>query len=337
MNKESSIFGSRKTRNMTQHLSKFTICGDKNSNSAWSIRYPDQKTVAAVIVTYYPDEALLQRLKGIASQFDELIIIDNTPNNEAKKILDSAAKQHKCRLIINKENLGIATALNQGAEFALDIGLFWVAFFDQDSLVMPSYLKVMRHIYESYGNQPRIGIIGANYIHPVTGLPALQSAVGNNAEFFEVESVITSGSLLNLEAFKAVGKFRDEFFIDQVDEEYCLRLRSHGWKVLISREPLLVCRIGSPAMRRLWTKKIYPSNHPPIRRYYITRNRFVLWKEYLLREPRWVARSFRCALIELILILLCEDQKFPKLKAMALGALHGAIGRMGRLEVPWGL
>ncbi|MEM3434009.1 MAG: hypothetical protein QXP27_07530 [Candidatus Methanomethyliaceae archaeon] len=185
----------------------------------------------------------------------------------------------------------MATALNQGVERALRLGFKWVAMFDQDSVPAPSFLESLGRIYASFPEKHRVGIIGANYIHVSSGLPALECTTKGGSEFLEVESVITSGSLLNLEAFLDVDKFRDDFFIDQVDEEYCLRLRSHGWKVLMSCQPLLTCTIGSPVLRRFLWKRVYCSNHPPIRRYYITRNRIVLWRKYFLREPKWVARS----------------------------------------------
>ena len=62
----------------------------------------------------------------------------------------------------------------------------------------------------------------------------------------QVLTPMTSGSLLDLSAYEAVGPFMDELFIDQVDNEFCLRLRAAGFSVLEAGEATL----QSPSGRR---------------------------------------------------------------------------------------
>ena len=298
---------------------------------------PSRENTCAVVTTYYPDISFPNRIKAIANQVGRVVIVDNGSGVEAQDLLVQVAKDEVFELILNTDNLGVATALNQGVNRALCLGFKWVALFDQDSVPAHSFLGTLSRIYTSFPEKHQIGIIGANYIHANSGLPALECTQKEKCEFLEVKSVITSGSLLNLAAFQSVGKFRDDFFIDQVDEEFCLRLRSHGWKVLMSCKPLLICAIGNPTSHRFLWKQVYSSNHSAIRRYYITRNRVVLWKKYLLKEPKWALQSMRSTLMETILILFCENKKLAKLRAIALGVLHGLIGRMGRLKIPGGL
>lgn len=53
-----------------------------------------------------------------------------------------------------------------------------------------------------------------------------------------------SGSLLRLAAFEQLGDFRDDFFIDQVDNEFCLCARRNGLRVVQRRDTILLHRMG---------------------------------------------------------------------------------------------
>ena len=63
--------------------------------------------------------------------------------------------------------------------------------------------------------------------------------------------MITSGSLLALAVFRRVGPMREDFFIDAVDFQYCLRLRRHGYKVIETLLPTLIHPIGAPTLQRV--------------------------------------------------------------------------------------
>jgi rhamnosyltransferase len=44
--------------------------------------------------------------------------------------------------------------------------------------------------------------------------------------------VMTSGCLTNLAIWDESGGFSDELFIDEVDHDYCLNVRRHGYRVV---------------------------------------------------------------------------------------------------------
>jgi len=45
--------------------------------------------------------------------------------------------------------------------------------------------------------------------------------------------------------------------------------------------------IGAPSTHRLAWKRTTTSNHPPIRRYYMSRNLVILVRTYFRKEPTW--------------------------------------------------
>src|SRR4030095_5315976 len=67
----------------------------------------------------------------------------------------------------------------------------------------------------------------------------------------ERRTVITSGTLLSLNAYDAIGRFRDDFFIDGIDHEYCLRARAKRYRILLMLAPLLVHSIGERKLVRV--------------------------------------------------------------------------------------
>jgi rhamnosyltransferase len=284
-----------------------------------------------VFVTYHPDAKFPERLARIVPQVAYIVIVDNGSTDEAVRTLRLLCESINGELIANKENLGIATALNQGVGRAIEYGYAWALTLDQDSWPEADLVTTLAEIYTTHPNRQKVHMLGSNYRSAATGYIALDcdSVLSN---FAERKAVITSGSLMSLQAFEEIGQFRDDFFIDQVDDEYCLRLRAHSYMVIISCKPLIVHSLGNESRHKFLWKRPICSNQSPQRKYYITRNRVVLYREYFFKEKQWVIQSLHSMFREIILILLYEDQKIAKLRSMALGVWHAFTGHMGRLE-----
>jgi rhamnosyltransferase len=176
----------------------------------------------------------------------------------------------------------------------------------------------------------RVAVIGINSLDGSLQKRLYRFSPGD-ALAKEVATVVTSGSLVSLQIAASLGPFREELFIDFVDDEYCLRARSKGFKILLIPEPLAVHALGSPKFRRLPWRTIGTSNHAALRRYYMTRNHVVLVKEYAFREPGWVLRSLYARMKSFLLLLLFDDDRLLKMRFMWRGLIDGIAGRMGEL------
>jgi rhamnosyltransferase len=293
--------------------------------------FPSEQTICAIYVTYHPDGRFPERLTQIVPQVAHIIIVDNHSNDEAVRMLRTLCAEGNGELIENEENRGIATALNQGICRAIELGYPWALTFDQDSWPDQDLVKTLSEIYANHPERWKVKIIGSNYRSPITGNPVLNFKNITSSLFVESTVVITSGALMCLRAYEEVGPFRDDFFIDLVDHEYCLRIRSYGYKVLISRRSLITHPLGNESIHRfLWGQSCY--NHSPLRKYYITRNCLTTCGLYGYKEPYWVMRRFGGIFKDALLVILFEREKLEKLWAMLLGAWHAASGRMGRLQ-----
>ncbi|MEJ0107143.1 MAG: hypothetical protein WDO19_33470 [Bacteroidota bacterium] len=62
--------------------------------------------------------------------------------------------------------------------------------------------------------------------------------------YSETIAVITSGSLIQLDAWKETGGYNETLFIDEVDHEYCYRVKEKGYKVIQVNHVILNHQLG---------------------------------------------------------------------------------------------
>lgn len=294
---------------------------------------PTSHNICAIIVTFHPDEGFPDRLERILAQFPLVIIVDNGSPYVAVDMLHNQAMLPQVLLATNQTNLGIATALNQGAELAIQQGFEWIVTFDQDTLVFPDLLATLLEVYEKSGGGNVM--VGSNYRNVHRKRDFIQCKNNTQAYFLERKTLITSGTLLSLSLFMAIGPFREDYFIDSVDHEFCLRARENGYRILISCRPVMSHRIGAHIKSTGWLRQFIPFNHSPTRKYFIARNIIATVKSYFLQEPMWSVRQGWRLLLEFASILLFESKKFKKTKAFMVGIAHGVTGKMGPIEKSW--
>ncbi|WP_083928836.1 glycosyltransferase [Geopsychrobacter electrodiphilus] len=286
---------------------------------------PSPYNICSVVVTYFPDDNFSSHVSKIFDLTHRLIIIDNCSGENSIEMLRSIATRPGITLVLNKENLGVATAFNQGICAARDQGFSWALLFDQDSSPFASMVEVLSSVYRDYPLRDRLSLIGSAFVD--TGIPVVGRA---NAWWVEKKDVISAGSLVSIEAYNLLGPFRDDYFIDAVDQEFCARSRKAGFSIVMSVSPLMSHSIGSHTLHRFFWKTFRPANHSPTRHYYMVRNYIVLAREYLFFDPLWVLSLAIVRLRELILVIFFENNKLSKITLMALGLWHGLCGKSGK-------
>lgn len=290
--------------------------------------HPEPENICALVIAYHPDAGLPDRIRLATSQVSRVIVVDNGSPRDAVHMLQHVAAEFQIHFILNPDNRGVATALNQGIEWALAQGYAWVLALDQDTVVDQDMVHGLLEVYDQLAEKSDIGIIAPNYRGQHA--KSWKKLASEKSIWVERRDVITSGSLISMQAFCETGKFRDDFFIDLVDTEYCLRLRSHGYAIYMATRPLMTHAVGAQTRHRMIRGGVIASNHSALRRYYIARNRLVLAGIYLWREPKVVLRECMNMLIELGVIVLYESNKKDKLHAIFIGFLDAVSGRMGK-------
>jgi rhamnosyltransferase len=293
---------------------------------------PSADNVVAVIVTLGPRQDVISHVETLAGQVRRVVVVDNGSGPDAAVVLESMAAMSSVEVIRNRANLGIARALNQGAQVAVDAGADWLLTLDQDAEPTDEIVSVARRTFDAHSHPDRIAVIGsASFETPQAGW---LGAGKPGQPWVEEFNVVTAGSFISMAVFAGIGGFREDLFVDYVDTEFCLRARAEGYRVLASTAPAMRHRIGQPTKRWIGRRAVYPTNHSAFRRYYITRNRFFVWRRYWRTEPRYVARDILASQKELVKLVLFEQDRHAKLRAMAAGlrdGLRSVSGKRGRL------
>lgn len=272
------------------------------------------------MVLYHPGPEVVANVRSWSGQVSAIFAVDNSEGDSPAAVSEIAA-QGKVVLIRNRKNEGIARALNIGAERALAEGYDYLLTMDQDSSAAPDMVEKMLQCLSGAGGG-KIGIISPFHVTKSGGSPP------PGVVCQEVMTPMTSGCLLNLDVYREVGPFRDDLFIDFVDNEYCLRLRKQGFRVLRANGTLLQHSVGD-------TRKYGPfiaTNHSPLRRYYKTRNRFLVNRLYRSDFPGHCLFDRVRLAKEIASIILFEGEKLAKLRMMWRGYRDYRQGKFGKYE-----
>jgi rhamnosyltransferase len=276
----------------------------------------DSLRIAAVVVLYHPVPEAVANIGSWAGQVDAIYVVDNSEGDSAPVVCAIAALE-KVVLIRNRQNVGIAHALNIGAGKAIEEGYDYLLTMDQDSVATPDMVTRMLVCLDSL-NTLRIGILSPFHVTKSGHLPGQETCQ-------DVMTPMTSGCLLNLAAYRDVGPFRDDLFIDFVDNEYCLRLRKHGFRVCRANLARLEHSVGNTIKHG----PFIATNHSPLRRYYKTRNRFWVFREYVSDFPGHCLFDLVRLVKEIASIVLFESEKLNKLQMMWRGWCDFRQGKSG--------
>lgn len=299
--------------------------------------------VVAVVVTYNPDLArLIQLVNAITPQVVQVIAFDNTADGGAKSIWDDPSFKAVTVCGMGR-NLGLAGGLNRGIEKAIGYGADQVLLLDQDSVAGPEMVASLQNGINSAQTLGfRVAAAGPNFTDSQGQVPPAFLAIGfpvnrpvaanPDKPFVLTDILITSGMLLKVRAFIAVGPMMDALFIDNVDIEWGFRAVQQGW-VLIGVPSAMLChRMGE--IRRpppKWIKYFGRSNviqHQPMRLYYIMRNRILLLR--MSHVPwRWKLQDLLRIPFKVIVSLQTAEDRRLALKAIIQGLWHGVVGRTG--------
>jgi len=301
------------------------------------------KLPLALIVTYNPGPGFENHLERLFTGFERLILVDNGSSLATQTMLQSQARLWKEALVLqlNSKNLGVAAALNLGFAWAIQHGYKHLVTLDQDSLPAPEMSEALLTSFERHPNREKLAVLAPVIVEELLHRPARYIRAKSHF-FFErvtcessylrnVTFAITSGSFYNLQHFPNIGPFREDFFIDYVDTEFCLRAISSGYEISIACNAKMIHHLGNRQKKHFLGSEQYPTFHPPFRWYYISRNRIPLLRIYAFQLPHWFFYEIAITLVSFTRMLLFETQRIAKIRAFFIGTLDGLRAKMGEM------
>ena len=278
-------------------------------------------SVSAVIITYNVENDFKNRINKLKGKVNEIIVVDNGSKAETISMLKELEKE--ITIIYLEKNKGIAYALNKGIKYSIEKGYDWVLTLDHDSIVTDDMIENMLKCYENFDKDLKEKVAMLVPVH-VEEKEYENNNIINNEEvasklYTEVLTEITSGALTKSSIYKNVGLYDEKLFIDLVDHDYCLALNKKGFKVIQVNSAVLIHNLGDSIKKSILGLKMIPTNHSPLRRYYMSRNRHYIWDKYKQDFPGWVLTDKRRFITENLKIILFENNKIEKLKYIREG------------------
>ena len=270
--------------------------------------------VLAVVPLYYPSSAIWARWSDWAAGVDRLLLFDNTPDAREPAAW-CPAPSGNVTYVAAGGNRGVAAAFNAAARMAARGDFTHILTLDQDSVPPPDLAITLFHSLPS-AEWLRTGLVGPQHAREDIRLVERASAT-------PVERLMSSGCLVNLDAWRAVGGYNEQFFMDHVDSDFCLRLRRAGYRIVCCHQVVMPHRLGASRVHVLLGHRFLVNHHPPARRYTMARNTVGLCHLYGRDFPGLRRRQARELTGLAIKILLFERRKGAQLVAIMRGLWDG--------------
>ncbi len=260
------------------------------------------------VVAYYPNlDQLIYNIRSYYSEKLVLIVFDNTDDEEKVSVQRLRIELEFPNVLCLGEgrNMGIGHALNRIFEISKSKGLTACLTMDQDS----SFENFNEYIEFAELNKEHFSYLSPAY----------------SKDPSDIDRYFTSGSMVTIDSWEAVGGFNAQLFIDEVDGDFVYRLQHDGFKLLKFQGSLLTHQLGESKCISAFSRKICSANHSPIRKYYIARNRTYFFIRR--KEMRWI--YLKDSALKLFQFIVVEENRSLKIKMIIRGVIDGLKGNLG--------
>jgi GT2 family glycosyltransferase len=304
---------------------------------------PESNRVAAIVVTYHPDQRLSQLIDSLRPQVGALWLVDNSAEIKTTSRLHKYAQQSggAISLILNSRNQGLATAQNQGITAALDAGYDWVLLMDQDGVPDGNMVSQMLCVARDCQLPDRIGFLvpvhcdeddgpaAKIYIRRDWGLLGRRSLRKPGETEDRTAFAMASGCLIPAKRIREIGPMIEDFFIDYIDYDFSFRIRRAGYRIIVVEAAKLQHRLGERVQGQFFGRTTSYREHNATRRYTIYRNRLRVLFAHGFRFPEFFQFEILSIGMDLLQLLIWEHDKQAKFCAILAGIAAGLRGRGG--------
>lgn len=303
-------------------------------------------SVAAVIVTLNPELATLRRMvEALQTQVDDIVVVDNASAAGAVDQIARLARDSSCRFEALAENLGIGAAQNRGFAAARTgsiphTGERYVLFLDHDSIPQADMVDVLLAAdLRLRARGVRVGAVGPAIVDNRTGTTGRFVSSSNffvrripcqsGCDELDVDFLISSGTLVRVDTFAAIGGMDEALFIDHVDTEWCLRAKAAGYALFGVCGARLVHSLGDEVVAVWFGRKREVFVHSPLRDYYMCRNTLLILRTARMSFGWRLFLSMR--LVGSIVFFVATQAPRPRrLRCMMVGLRDGFLNRQGK-------
>ena len=180
----------------------------------------------------------------------KVYLIDNSETSDQHlEQLDT----DRVEILSKGTNLGIAKALNMALSQAKTDGFKWILTMDQDSFFEPKqFTEFLRNFAQAIDSE-------LSLYAPLHNPKFLSKR--DSVEDKEVLIVMSSANIVNIDKALSIGGYDEALFIDEVDHDFCLRLKKRGYCIVQNQncyvQHSLGCVDASLGMKHYASERLY--------------------------------------------------------------------------------
>ena len=293
--------------------------------------------LAIITVTFNPEIERFGRQLDALPADAWIIIVDNATADECYRTLEHRiAARPKTHLIRNTNNLGLAKALNQGANYAIEKhpSAQYLLLMDQDSVPFPNAIARLVTAHAELESQGvPVGCVGPRLVDRATGLQhgfhrikgwRWSRVYPDETDHAPIEcaNLNGSGTLMRASLFSELGGLDERLFIDHVDTEWAFRVLNAKFLLLGIPDARFDHAMGEKSLRFWWFGwRIWPQRSPK-RHYYLFRNAvWLMRRNYVpIIWKSWAAIKL---FLTLVVHFAIDPQRGQQLRQMFAGLIAG--------------
>lgn len=176
--------------------------------------------LAIAFVIYNPEKSFLDRIRMINNENYHIFIFDNSPEDSLVRTFSSQSQ--KIHYFTSGKNVGLGFGLSVVCSNSYYENFDFLLFFDQDTFFKNTTLKFAQELIDTQINSIKnFAAISLN--SKISNRENLESLI------IKKDLIISSGSIFNLKAAYQLKWHNTNFFVDNVDYEFCLRAVNAGY------------------------------------------------------------------------------------------------------------
>ena len=284
--------------------------------------------VCAVIVLYNPDkDRLVKVIESTSSMVDNIVIVNNGCSADTNDYLQQILRSNtKINCIPLTENMGLAFGINKGIEWAINNSNSHVLILDHDTVPQNNMVEILLETLERLESAgEKVASVGASYFDPRSGLMHPFGKEGTSLDpYVQVRYLQSSGSLTPISVLDEVGLMDDFLFIHHIDQEWCLRALSKGFKSFGVNSAVMEHIVGDNTSR-VWLGRWQKVHlHSPQRHYFSIRNSIVMSKRSYI-PLAWKVEDLARSIFMFLFFSLTITPRLEHAKMMMKGLIDGLL------------
>lgn len=229
----------------------------------------DSYRIVCVVPLYNPSKEEIKNIESYIGSLDYCILMDDSQTEHRDVCNDLLEKHHgRVEYIWNKTNIGLCKSANSGMKRAIELGAEWILIMNPDSKPHNDIVSVFRE-YIDKNNTNNVAILAPQYNYD-------RHKRDVKVRTRKIKFCNMSGSLMSVKVLKRIGLYDERFFIDGLDNEWCLRALKAGYQIIECSEAMLDHHPAETRKLKIFGKTLFMYGWDKPERYYYQFRGFML-------------------------------------------------------------